>query len=304
MEAFKKCEKVLALLKKHAHSKEFLYPVSIPGYSNVIKEPMDLLTIEKKLRTGVYTSSRMFANDIRKIWNNAWMYNEPGSPVYIATTNISDYFEGLMKEVEDVQFAPANNEQIQELKKQVNKANEALRKITGGGLQRTNSTGSRKPAERPMTSKERSILAQNIQRLSKDKPLEILSILRTILDLPISKSEVEFDLEKLSAKKCRELDQAVRKALISNDKSKLKKKKVEEQNEIKVAPQPQITQVNTKEEDKKDESKVICKYIGSESESSFEDDDHPETKVVPENSTFNGNQTAAYTYQNKVYFKN
>jgi hypothetical protein len=307
MEAFKKCEKVLALLKKHTHSKEFLYPVAIPGYSNVIKEPMDLMTIEKKLRTGMYTSSRMFANDIRKIWSNAWTYNEPGSTVYIATTNISDYFEGLMKEVEDVQFAPANNEQIQQLKKQVNKANEALKKITGGGLQRTNSTGSRKPPERPMTSKERSVLAQNIQKLSKDKPLEILSILRTVLDLPISKSEVEFDLEKLSARKCRELDQAVRKELISNDKSKLKKKKIEQQNEIKAAPvtpQAQITQVSTKEEDKKDESKVICKHIGSESESSFEDDDHIEAKVLPENSTPNGNQTGTYTYQNKVYFKN
>lgn len=265
MEAFKKCEKVLALLKKHEQSADFLYPVSIPGYSNVIKEPMDLSTIEKKLRAGGYESSSAFAADIRKVWSNAWMYNEPGSSIYKAAIGISGYFEDLMKEIEDVQFTPTNSEQIQQLKKQVNKANEALRKITGGGLQRTNSIGSRKPVERPMTSKERSILAQNIQRLSKDKPLEIFSILRTVLDLPITKSEVEFDLERLSAKKCRELDQAVRKALVSSDRSKLKKRKMEKQNEIKevpvpIVPQTQITQVNTKEEDKKDESisKTIC----------------------------------------------
>lgn len=256
MEAFKKCEKVLGLLKKHPQSRSFLHPVAIPGYSNVIKEPMDLSTVEKKLQAGIYTSSHMFAGDIRKIWSNAWLYNQPGSAIYIATTDISDYFEGLMREVDNVQFIPGNKEEIQQLKKKVNKANEVLRKITGP-MQRTNSTGSRKASDRIMTPKEKSFVAQNIQKLSKENPLEILKILHNILDLPTSKSEVEFDLEKLSTRKCRELDQAVRKALASTDKSKLKKRKIDltpdnkTPREITITEQPKI-QINTKEENKKD----------------------------------------------------
>lgn len=261
MEAFKKCEKVLGLLKKHPQSRSFLFPVAIPGYSNVIKEPMDLSTVEKKLQAGIYTSSHMFAGDIRKIWNNAWTYNQPGSAIYIATTNISDYFEGLMREVDNVQFMPSNKEEIQQLKKKVNKANEVLRKMTGP-MQKTSATGSRKASERVMTPKEKSFVAQNIQKLSKENPLEILKILHNILDLPTSKNEVEFDLEKLSARKCKELDQAVRRALTSTDRSKVKKRKIDATpdnktpKEIAITEQPkiQITKINTKEEDKKNDS--------------------------------------------------
>lgn len=263
VEAFKKCERVLMLLKKHQHSKNFLYPVTAPGYSNVVKEPMDLATAEKKLKAGAYTSSHLFAADIRKIWNNAWSYNQPGSPIYIATTSISNYFEGLMREIEDVQFTPETNEAIQQLKKQVTKANERLKKITGSGmnltLQRANSSNSRKPTERPMTSKERSILAQKIQRLSKEKPLEIINILKDVLDFSTVKDEVEFDLERLSTRKCRELDLAVRRALVSS-KAKSKKKKIDPSlnitptKEIPRIPAGQIQSSAVAQEDGKDDS--------------------------------------------------
>lgn len=233
IEAFKKCEKVIALLKKHPHSGIFLYPVTFPGYTDIIKEPMDISTVEKKLKSELYTSTAMFAADVRKIWNNAWTYNQPGSDIYIATTDISNYFEELMRDVKETQFAPgANEEKIQQLKKEVNKANETLRKITSSGagnlpLQRTSSTTYRKSVDRPMTPKEMANLARNIQKLNSESPAEILRILTTILDLPKTKNTVEFDLQKLPTRKCRKLDQSVKQALAANEKSKSKKKKID-----------------------------------------------------------------------------
>lgn len=230
IEAFKKCEKILGQLKKHKCGCHFLYPVNVQGYESVISEPMDLSTVEKKLNFGQYSSTYNFATDIRRIWNNAWTYNRPGSKIYIDTTDISNYFEELISQVEEAQFTPGDKEELQVLKKQASKATETLKKIKSSGsfnLQRTNSSSPKKVVERPMSFKEKSILKQNIQKLGSEDPMEILKILKNIVDLSKAKDSVEFDLEKLSVRKCRELDQCVKKALASCAKNKQKKKKIE-----------------------------------------------------------------------------
>ena len=203
---------------------------------------MDLSTVEKKLKAGYYTSPSNFALDVRKIWNNAWAYNKPGSDIYIATTKISDYFENLMKEVEDVPFGSNENDEIQELKKKMNRVSGALKKITGtvsaGNTPRSAATnGQKKFLERPMTPHEKALLGQNIRKLPQEKILEMLQILKDVIDLSKAKDGLELDLEKLPAKKCRELDTYVKKALSSvnkpsKKKCSTKKKKVEERGEV------------------------------------------------------------------------
>ena len=98
-----KCYKILSSLKVHPKSHPFLEPVNpeklnIPDYFNIVKEPIDLGTIEKKLLDGIYLNSESFANDVRKVWSNSLLYNPSFSNIYNMTLEISKYFENLFKE--------------------------------------------------------------------------------------------------------------------------------------------------------------------------------------------------------------
>jgi len=55
------------------HVYPFVHPVKkseAPDYYDVIKEPMDLGTMGKKVRRGDYTSRAAFAADLSLIWSN------------------------------------------------------------------------------------------------------------------------------------------------------------------------------------------------------------------------------------------
>lgn len=74
------CGKILTMLKKHPHVEPFLEPVDASKsgashYFEIIKEPMDLLTIERNLKSGFYESASQFHADIAKMWANSYRYN-------------------------------------------------------------------------------------------------------------------------------------------------------------------------------------------------------------------------------------
>lgn len=78
-ELYEACEKVLLDLRGYTeHSTPFLNKVSkreAPNYGLIIKEPMDLNTVMKKLKGLSYNSKQEFANDLMLIWNNCLTYN-------------------------------------------------------------------------------------------------------------------------------------------------------------------------------------------------------------------------------------
>jgi hypothetical protein len=51
--------------------------LGIPDYFDIIKKPMDLLTIQKKLNSGEYRDPHEICDDIRLMWDNAWLYVVP-----------------------------------------------------------------------------------------------------------------------------------------------------------------------------------------------------------------------------------
>ncbi|RUS23026.1 hypothetical protein BC937DRAFT_93382, partial [Endogone sp. FLAS-F59071] len=82
-----KCQKVLKKLMDDPASYEFRKPVDpvrqgIPHYIEIIKHPMDLGTIDTKLRTGKYTSFEEFDHDVHLVFNNCLRFNLAGSFVY------------------------------------------------------------------------------------------------------------------------------------------------------------------------------------------------------------------------------
>ena len=60
----------------------------IPDYFDIVKTPMDLSTIRKKLEGGNYDDPWQFVDDVQLMFNNAWLYNRKGSRVYKFATKV------------------------------------------------------------------------------------------------------------------------------------------------------------------------------------------------------------------------
>ncbi|KAK9466430.1 hypothetical protein V1512DRAFT_263594 [Lipomyces arxii] len=78
-ELYEAAEKVVLELRAYTeHSTAFLNRVNkrdAPNYFNVIKNPMDLSTVMKKLKALQYRSKKEFVDDLMLIWDNCFLYN-------------------------------------------------------------------------------------------------------------------------------------------------------------------------------------------------------------------------------------
>lgn len=59
--------------------------LGIPDYFNVIHHPMDLGTVQKKLRLKEYPTIKDFDEDMRLIFSNAMLYNAMGTLILFTT---------------------------------------------------------------------------------------------------------------------------------------------------------------------------------------------------------------------------
>ncbi|XP_049576050.1 bromodomain-containing protein 4 isoform X1 [Syngnathus scovelli] len=87
------------LSKKHfAYAWPFHLPVDakalgLHDYHDIIKHPMDLSTIKKKLDNRQYRDPREFAADVRLMFSNCYKYNPPGHDVVAMARKLQDVFE-------------------------------------------------------------------------------------------------------------------------------------------------------------------------------------------------------------------
>ena len=58
-------------------------------YYDIIKNPMDLSSIRSKLHSGSYKDPWEYVDDVRLMFDNAWLYNKPKSWVYKYCTKVS-----------------------------------------------------------------------------------------------------------------------------------------------------------------------------------------------------------------------
>lgn len=83
------CEEILAELNKQKHSSyvsPFMKPVDpvalgIPSYFSIIKRPMDISTITRKLKEGSYSNAADFDKDMRLMLANCFKFNPAGNIV-------------------------------------------------------------------------------------------------------------------------------------------------------------------------------------------------------------------------------
>ena len=77
----KPCLRILHLLKSNKNSWPFLLPVDpvalgIPNYLDIIKEPMDLQTVEQNIKKKYYSTPSQFHADVEKIISNSYEFNK------------------------------------------------------------------------------------------------------------------------------------------------------------------------------------------------------------------------------------
>ncbi|KAI3961270.1 hypothetical protein MKX01_006984 [Papaver californicum] len=86
--AMKRCSTFLKNLMKHKHGYIFNEPVDpiklmLHDYNSIIRNPMDLGTVNEKLGKGLYKTPLEFASDVRLTFNNALKYNPIGHEVHV-----------------------------------------------------------------------------------------------------------------------------------------------------------------------------------------------------------------------------
>lgn len=62
-------------------------------YPYIIKHPMDLGTVNRNLNNKTYKNMSEWAQDVRRVWDNAKTYNAPESDVYAGAETLSNFFE-------------------------------------------------------------------------------------------------------------------------------------------------------------------------------------------------------------------
>jgi len=71
----------------------------VPDYYTVIKDPMDMATIEQRIQTGTfYRSLEMLVADFKTIFKNCRYYNAPETVYYKAADALDKHLEKWLKE--------------------------------------------------------------------------------------------------------------------------------------------------------------------------------------------------------------
>lgn len=99
------CAKVLEQLHRKSHmniASPFYEPVDwvaldLPNYPKIVKRPMDLSTMRKRLESGEYPGPQKFYDDFKLMIRNCFAFNPPGTPVNQAGVELQRLFDEKWK---------------------------------------------------------------------------------------------------------------------------------------------------------------------------------------------------------------
>lgn len=137
----KYCWTILKEFKKSKYRNQiypFLQPVdpialNLPDYTTIIKQPMDLSTIEDKLLNEEYKTPEEFYQDVMLMFNNCYLYNPKTLPIY----QMAQEMEKIFKEKWDQRpiYNSAKAKKEEEEKENIKKS--------GGNSRRSSSTATK-----------------------------------------------------------------------------------------------------------------------------------------------------------------
>ncbi|XP_020211485.1 transcription factor GTE10 isoform X2 [Cajanus cajan] len=202
----KPCETLLNRLMSHQFGWVFNTPVdvvklNIPDYFTVIKHPMDLGTVKRRITSGDYSNPMDFAADVRLTFSNAMTYNPPGNDVHIMADTLSKFFETRWKAIEKkipvidcVPSEPSRPTRVEtEISDRVPPTKK--KKVT------PNDTNVKpEPVKRIMSAEEKHKLSIELESLIGELPDTIVDFLReqTYNAGQTNDEEIEIDIDALS----------------------------------------------------------------------------------------------------------
>lgn len=240
-EFYKKLASLVSDLKKHEKYSFF---------SAAYNSSHSLSTVETRLNLGEYSKAFDFAMDVRKIWNNSFATNAGNREVYSATVELSVKFEQMMSGCQDL---------VMEAGEKGQESEKGIKGVTGKVEQ------GKKVSDRPLGFMEKKILCSNIKKLEPRFFKGVLDIVKDSMD--VRGQELEFDIESLPPRVCRELDKYVKQCLANISKSK-KKNTIEQIKNSQKETQSKIAELDDQLESVKSCKKPETLPEESESESS------------------------------------
>jgi len=118
-------KQVLPNIRKHKHAWPFQKPVNpselgLPDYFDVVKRPMDLSAIKKKLDRNEYSQGSEALADFELMFSNCYLYNKPTDDVTLMCQEVESFFKQLVKKVPEpeVEMAPAEPASVAKVPKQ------------------------------------------------------------------------------------------------------------------------------------------------------------------------------------------
>jgi hypothetical protein len=155
------CRTILGKLMDHPGGWLFHQPVDpvlfgIPDYFDVIRNPMDLGTVKKKLTNKSYFGTDEFAADVRLTFSNAMKYNPPGNQVHTVAEQLNIMFDSEWKLYE--KKWRDRNLASEQLHMKVIKARTAVnsKPVVSGGLVSCSNSVAKKTLTDAISSKVRS----------------------------------------------------------------------------------------------------------------------------------------------------
>ena len=207
---YKKCKKGLEKIKESRYSNSY--------YQSNNPDVPCLANIEKKVNNYEYKNLYDFIMDVRNIWGYYFKLEENNE----ITSKLSDEWEKICGELENTN----NDVSVKNIKKRTEIIQKELDEYKDSGTTKENLPAPVKKMNqqnseynKPMTVEEKNQLGNNIRSLNKDQLKGIIKILSENNSVPKSKY-FEFDIDKLSTKKLRELEKYVKECLTYNNNSK------------------------------------------------------------------------------------
>ncbi|XP_066509566.1 bromodomain-containing protein 3-like isoform X3 [Hoplias malabaricus] len=163
----KYCDTILKemLSKKHAaYAWPFYKPVDaealeLHDYHEIIKQPMDLSTVKKKMDGREYPDAQSFAADVRLMFSNCYKYNPPDHEVVAMARKLQDVFEMRFAKMPDEPAEPSSPGAVS--------ATAVVSKSTGSSESSADSSSSSSDSEEERATRLAELQEQQI---TKDHP--------------------------------------------------------------------------------------------------------------------------------------
>jgi hypothetical protein len=203
-EPLKQVQKIVKGYLDRPEAEPFHEPVDWQGwglfdYPKLIKKPMDLGTVNKRLTEGHYKNPIEAAKDIRLVWKNCQTYNQDGSEFYTLSQQFSREFEEAFAKI----------------------------KFEGSGSAAANAVDDDGP-----TLEEKTRFSQNIYKITSKQLGQVVQILDERCETCIDKTnpdEIEINIDGIDPASFYAVHNYVKSCLPDSANIKKKKKKTKDQ---------------------------------------------------------------------------